>query len=354
MTEKQEFKKGVLLINLGTPLSYRSQDVFRYLSEFLTDGRVMDLPWIQRQFLVRGVIVPSRYRQSAKQYRCLWTKEGSPLLFYGRLVQKKLQQVLGNSYQVVLGMRYQSPSISHALEILRQEQIEELTILPLFPQYASATTGSIYQKVMEEMKHWQFFPKLIFINHYFDHPRLIETFCARAKQYPLSAYDHLLFSFHGLPERQIRKGNASSNCLTTNCCQQISMENRFCYRAQCFATAQAIAHRLNLNKERYTICFQSRLGKEPWIQPYTSDVIHTCAKKGYKRLLVFSPSFVCDCLETIYEIASEYNQEFKKLGGEELQLVEGLNDHPLWIETLKQLILENSFYSFLAGKTVNC
>jgi ferrochelatase len=337
----KEKKKGVLIVNLGTPRSYQPQDVFRYLIEFLTDARVIDSSWLKRQCLVRGIIVPSRYKQSAEQYRRLWTSKGSPLLVHGQLVQQKLEQALGPSYRVVLAMRYQTPSIGEGLEKLRQEQVEELLILPFFPQYASATTGSVYQKVMECLKHWQVFPKLVFINHYFNHPGFIQAFCARAKQYALSSYDHLLFSFHGLPERQIREGDVSGNCLSQTCCQQIGANNHSCYKAQCFATARAIAAQLNLNEKNYTICFQSRLGKEPWLQPYTSDVIHACAKARHKRLLVFSPSFVCDCLETTYEIANEYGQEFKNMGGEELQLVEGLNDHPLWIDTLYHMVLEN-------------
>lgn len=334
-------KRGVLIVNLGTPHSYQPKDVFRYLIEFLTDARVIDKSWIKRHLLVRGVIVPSRYKQSAEQYRRLWTKGGAPLLLYGKLVQEKLQNALGVNYHIVLAMRYQTPSIAEGLEKLRKEHVDELIILPLFPQYASATTGSIYQKVMEYLQNWQIFPKLTFINHYFDHPKFIDAFCTRAKQYSISSYDHLLFSFHGLPEGQIRKADMHGNCLSSQCCQQICQNNRSCYKAQCYATAQAIANQLGLNQDNYTICFQSRLGKEPWIQPYLSDVIHSCAQRGHKRLLVFSPSFVCDCLETTCEISHEYNQEFKKLGGDELQLVEGLNDHPVWIDALQNIILEN-------------
>lgn len=330
-------KRGVLLVNLGTPLSPKRRDVFRYLIEFLTDGRVIDSPWLKRQLLVRGVIVPFRYKQSAEQYGQLWREEGSPLLFHNEQVQRKLQHVLGHDYHVVLAMRYQHPSIAEGLEKLRKEEVDELMILPLFPQYASATTGSVYQKVMKEIQYWQIFPKLVFINHFFDHPTVIDAFCARALQYSVSSFDHVLFSFHGLPERQLRKAN--EGCLKFHCCER--GQNCSCYKAQCFATAHAIADQLNLTEKEYTICFQSRLGREPWIQPYTSDVLHACTKQGHKRLLVFSPSFVCDCLETTYEIASEYQREFKQLGGEELQLVEGLNDHPLWIQALQQIILNH-------------
>lgn len=332
-------KRGVFIVNLGTPQSPRKKDVFHYLNEFLTDYRVMDIPWLKRQLLVRGLIVPFRYKQSAEQYRHIWTKEGSPLLYYGKLVRERLQEALGSSYYVELGMRYQHPSIAEGLEKMRKELVDELIVLPLFPHYASATTGSVYEQVMECLKSWRLFPKLIFINQFYDHPALINAFSARGEQYSLSSYDHILFSFHGIPEKQIRKADLSGYCLSKNCCKKICMDNRFCYKAQCVATAQAIAEKLHFTPDNYTICFQSRLGKEPWLQPYLSDIIQECAKRGDKRLLVFSPSFVCDCLETICEISYEYSKEFKKLGGETLQLVEGLNDHPLWIDALKRIIL---------------
>lgn len=329
-------RKGVLLVNLGTPKSSEPRDVFRYLNEFLTDKRVIDFSWLKRQVLVRGIIVPFRYKQSARQYQALWTREGSPLLVHSRAVQKKLQEALGQHYQVKLAMRYQEPSIPKILAEFKLLQLDELVIVPLFPQYASATTGSVFEKVMEEIKNWVTFPKLTFVSHFYNHPRLIDAFCSRGEQYPIEAYDHLLFSFHGLPERQLRKSDVKGNCLSPNCCSQGC--NLSCYKAQCFATAKAIASQLNLSQEHYTICFQSRLGREPWIQPYASDVLHARAKAGDRRLLVFSPSFVCDCLETIFEISSEYKEEFLKLGGEELQLVEGLNGHPIWIDALKQII----------------
>lgn len=332
--------KGLLIVNLGTPSSHKPSDVFHYLNEFLTDPRVIDIPWLQRQFLVRGMIVPFRYKESAKQYRRLWTEKGSPLLVHGETLQQKLQFALGANYHVVLAMRYQSPNIFEGLEKLRQAQVEEIIILPLFPQYASATTGSVHQKVMESLQNWQIIPKLVFINHYFEHPLLIEAFYARSKQYDISSYDHVIFSFHGLPERQIKKADLAGKCLSRNCCQSMCKQNQYCYKAQCHATARAIAARLSIGEKDYTICFQSRLGKDPWIQPYLGDVLHTCASNGNKRLLVFCPSFVCDCLETTHEITYEYGEKFKKLGGEKLQLVEGLNTHPVWVEALRELVLQ--------------
>jgi protoporphyrin/coproporphyrin ferrochelatase len=331
-------KTGLLVANLGTPNSPELWDVFRYLNEFLTDPRVVDYPWLKRQLLVRGLIVPLRFRQSAELYKKLWTPEGSPLLVHGKAVAKQLQENLGSDFKVALGMRYQNPSIDSALEEIREEGVKEIIVFPLFPQYASATTGSVHQKVMESVKKWTNIPKMTFIDSYADHPALINAFCERARQYPIDSYDGIILSFHGLPSRQVVQANCKNRCLTEGCCNTLHKNNRLCYRAQCFATARAIAKELNLSD--YKISFQSRLGKEPWIEPYTSDVIHQMAKEGKKRLLVLCPSFVCDCLETTCEISYEYAEEFKALGGEELQLVEGLNSHPSWIEAIREIILE--------------
>jgi ferrochelatase len=334
-------KTGVLLVNLGTPKSPSVKHVFRYLNEFLTDERVIDLSWIKRQLLVRGVIVPTRVRQSSALYKRLWTAEGSPLLVHGIALKNKLQASLGDQYKVVLGMRYQAPSIQEALEELKMALVDEIIALPLFPQYASATTGSVHQKVMEDVKGWGVIPTLKFINSFADHPAFIEAFAARGRLYPLETYDHVLFSFHGLPERHLRMASPQGGCLTNTCCDRLSSRNQHCYKAQCFATVRALAQKLALNPQKYTVCFQSRLGKDPWIQPYTSEVIQDLAKKGAKRVLVFCPAFVCDCLETIVEITHEYGEEFKKAGGELLQLVEGLNSHPSWVEAVQKIILEN-------------
>jgi protoporphyrin/coproporphyrin ferrochelatase len=333
---------GVLLVNLGTPSSFHLKDVFHYLTEFLTDSRVIDLPWLKRQLLVRGVIIPLRVKQSAEQYRHLWIAEGAPLLVHGRAVQQALQQTLGVDYQVVLAMRYQSPSILKGLEELQRVRVNQIVVFPLFPQYASSTTGSVHQKVMEQVKKWTVIPKMTFISHYFDHPAFIEACCARAEPYLSEVYDHVLFSFHGLPERHIRKADPIGHCLSSHCCQRANSDSlSFCYKAQCYATARAIAERLAFPERSYTVCFQSRLGRDPWIQPYTTEMLRTCLSQGYKRLLVFCPSFVCDCLETTGEISREYGHEFQKLGGEILQLVEGLNHHPVWIQALSRLIKES-------------
>jgi ferrochelatase len=313
-------KTGVLLINLGTPDSPEPKDVYRYLIEFLTDPRVINFPWLKRQLLVRGFIVPSRYRNSARSYSRIWTEQGSPLLVYGKKVKNALQDILGSSYQVELGMRYQNPSIGAALEKLEGLRLQKLIIIPLFPQYASATTGSVHQKVMESLSRWQTIPSLRFIDSFATHPGYIRAQLEISQKYRLDQYDHILFSFHGLPKRQLSRSNI--------------------YLEQCYATASALTTQLELPKDRFTICFQSRLGKEPWIEPYTSETIAQRGKQGDKRLLVFCPSFVCDCLETLDEIGNEYAHQFYQVGGKRLDLVEGLNDHPAWIDALKTMILD--------------
>lgn len=333
-------KKGILLINLGTPDSPGVQDVKRYLTEFLMDGRVIDIPAWRRTMLVKGIIVPFRAPKSAKVYKAIWDEEtGSPLLHYSRLQQRLLQDRLGEGYHVELAMRYQNPSIPDALAELKQQQVDSIRLIPLFPQYASATTGSVIEKVMEVMRSWPTFPELSIVNQFYDNELMIDVFAEHAQRYQPETYDHFLFSYHGLPVRQLLHvdGSGTHVCDQAGCRERIDEANKFCYVAQCYATSRAIAERLGISSTDYTVCFQSRLGKTPWIQPYTSDVLKDVAAKGKKRLLVFSPAFVADCLETIYEIGTEYAVEFKELGGEQVQLVESLNGNPKWITAMEQL-----------------
>lgn len=324
---------GVLLVNLGTPDSPSPRDVKRYLTEFLTDGRVIDLPKVIRNLLVRGVIIPRRYKKSAKLYQSIWEKEGSPLLTYGEKVRQRLQERLGGPYQVELAMRYQNPSIEKGLEQLKG--FKHLVIFPLFPQYASATTGSVLQKVFESLSTWEVIPETRVVSTYFDHPSFIEAHVARAKEYDLEAYDHVLFSYHGLPERQVRKADDTATCLVQkDCCKK----NLRCYAAQCLATTEKIAGELEIPHEKWNLVFQSRLGKSSWLKPYSDQVIEKLAKEGKKKVLVFSPAFVSDCLETLEEIGFQYKELFIHHGGESLDLVEGLNDHPKWIEAIERII----------------
>jgi ferrochelatase len=335
---------GVLLAQLGTPDSPSVPDVRKYLREFLMDGRVIDIPVASRTLLVNGIIAPFRAPKSAKVYKEVWTERGSPLKFYSEDVVQLLQERLGDEYFVVLGMRYQNPSLDVALEGLRTMGLESIVVIPMFPQYASATTGSVYEKVMRIVKEWQIIPEINFVNRFLEHPKFLEAFTRLGKKYMAEhEYDHFLFSYHGLPERQIMKGDYTGNtCRLGSCCGTLHAANQHCYRAQCFQTTRLLAARLGLNEDQYTISFQSRLGKTPWIQPYTDEIIIELAKKGKKSVLVFSPSFVADCLETTIEIGVEYREVFEKNGGHHWQLVESLNNDPLWVETLADMVLSRS------------
>lgn len=334
-------KTGILLVNLGTPDSPDPKDVKDYLIEFLTDPRVIDIPYLKRQFLVRGVIIPRRYKNSAASYQAIWTKDGSPLMVHGLALEQKLAASLPENVFVKLAMRYKNPSIKEGLRYLIDKDIDHLIVLPLFPQYASATTGSIYEKVMDELKQELTFPKLTFISSFYDNPKMIEAFAERGNQANWQDYDHILFSFHGLPERQLKASDKGACCKQKeNCCSTLRNENRHCYSAQCYATAYAIANRLQIPSDRYTICFQSRLGSDPWIEPYASDVIRSLAAKKCKKILAFCPSFVCDCLETLFEFQEEYRHEFIRLGGDALDLVLGLNSEETWIEAVTQMMTD--------------
>lgn len=328
-------KTGILLVNLGTPDSYKTSDVRRYLTEFLTDPRVIDIPAVPRQLLVRGIIGPFRSPKSAKTYQEVWTDEGSPLLVISQKLRDLVAEQLGEDYQVELAMRYQNPSTASILEKFKAVPMKKLKVIPLFPQYASATTGSVHQEVMRIVSKWQIIPEIEFINSYPTNKGMIQTFVERGQAHDLSSYDHILFSYHGLPERQLIKADVNNHCVQSeDCCFNWTDKNYYCYGAQCYATTKEIAAGLGLEREQYSTCFQSRLGKQPWKKPYASDVIEALAKKGAKRLLVFCPAFTADCLETIIEIGEEYAEEFQEMGGKELHLVEGLNTHPTWVKTV--------------------
>jgi ferrochelatase len=334
-----KLKTGVLLVNLGTPDSPSVADVRKYLREFLIDERVIDINPVSRRFLVNFIIAPFRSPKSAKLYQQIWTEEGSPLLLNSEKQKELLQEKLGSDFQVELAMRYQKPSIKDVLQKFSKSIYKQIIVLPLFPQYASASTGSVHQKIMEEIERWQTIPEITFINSYHNHLLFIKAFADIGKKHSPENYDHVVFSFHGLPERQMLKADCFNHCLKENCCASITEKNAFCYRAQCHDTARLIAAELSLPEKKYSISFQSRLGKEEWIKPYTPTVVAERAKAGDKRMLMFSPAFTSDCLETIYEIGTEYHELFKLLGGEKVQLVEGLNENPTWIDAMQDIIM---------------
>jgi ferrochelatase len=330
-------KTGILIVNLGTPDEPKRSAVYRYLKQFLLDPRVIDINPIARNLLVRGIIAPFRSGKSAKAYQELWTENGSPLKYYGFRLVDQIQQLMGPEYIVELAMRYQSPSIETAIQKMMAEKVEKIVVFSLFPQYASATTGSVHEEVMRVLTKQQIIPSVDFISNYPTWAPMIALYAQNARKFDLASYDHILFSYHGLPQRQLRKGDQFNHCLkSADCCQTLTPTNQFCYSAQCYATTKAIAAQLDLKPEQYTVCFQSRLGADPWTQPYTVRTIEALAKSGAKRLLVFCPAFTADCLETIVEIGSEYKEDFEKWGGEHIDLVPSLNDAPGWASAIAE------------------
>jgi len=334
-------KKGILLVNLGTPDSTQVSDVRKYLREFLMDKRVIDIPAFPRWLLVNGIIAPFRAPKSAAEYRKLFDDRGSPLKYYTEDITQLLQEKLGEEYSVKYAMRYQNPSLPSVLDQFKKEAVRSIHVIPLFPQYASATTGSVIDRVMEIVKTWQVIPEMRFTSQFFEEALFLETIVDQGKiLMQQEAYDHFVFSYHGLPERQIRKASHEGYCVLGQCCATLNAQNRYCYRAQCFETTRLIASRLGIGEDNYTVCFQSRLGKDPWVKPYTEDVLKELASKGIKKVLAFSPAFVSDCLETTIEVGETYKEDFIHAGGEKWDLVPSLNAENKWVECLKQLVMD--------------
>lgn len=334
-------KTAVLLIQLGTPDSPSTSDVRTYLSEFLNDPRVIDIPWLPRKLLVNGIIVPFRAPKSAKIYKELW-KHGngkSPLLTHSINVKNILQEELKDkNITVELAMRYQNPSMDSVLERMHKANYEQIIIIPLFPQYASASSGSAIEKAMKLIQKWWVIPEIKIVNQFYNHEGYINSIVDRAKQFDFKEYDHILFSYHGLPERQVDKVYNDGLCSDQPCEIEINEENTFCYKATSYATTRLIAAKLGLEEKDYTVCFQSRLDKK-WLTPFSDKVVEEWGNKGAKKLLVFSPAFIADCLETIIEIGEEYQEIFESKGGEKVQLVPSSNDHPEFIACLKDLVI---------------
>lgn len=332
-------KKGVLLVNLGTPDSTKAPDVRKYLREFLMDKRVIDIPFLNRWLLVNLIIAPLRAPKSAKEYERLFDEKGSPLKYFGFEVRDKLREIVSDDYQVELSMRYQSPSLEEGLHALKN--CASIHVIPLFPQYASASTGSVQDKVMEIVKDWQIIPSIKFTSQFFEEELFLETIVDNGKKMmEKKEYDHFLFSYHGIPERQITKGSVGDYCQFGSCCDSLGDHNRYCYRAQCFATTRLLVEKLGLKEGTYTVTFQSRLGKTPWIKPYTDEVLEELPKRGVKNVLAFSPAFISDCLETTVEVGETYQEDFIHAGGESWDLVPSLNAEDKWVECLKKMATE--------------
>ena len=330
--------KGVLLVNLGSPDSPSVADVRRYLREFLMDGRVLDVNWVVRFCIVHFAILPFRPRQSAEAYHKIWTPAGSPLVVISHNVQAKLQQHV--SVPVELAMRYQNPSIPQAVRNLAQKGVDEVLLIPLFPHYAMSSFETAVERVKEAAASLAPQLRLTVQPPCFEDPDYIAALVGSAQEFLKRDYDHLLFSFHGLPERHLRKSDPTRrHCLATkDCCTTASLAHATCYRAQCFKTVAAFVKQAGVPEGKYSISFQSRLGRDPWLKPYTDFELPRLAQKGVRKLLVMCPAFVSDCLETLEEIGLRGRETFLEAGGSECTLIPCLNEHPLWLEALERMV----------------
>ncbi|MFZ2314074.1 MAG: ferrochelatase [Gammaproteobacteria bacterium] len=330
-------KKGILLINIGTPDQPDTKSVRRYLKEFLSDPRVIDISAIARWLLVNLFVLPFRSRKSAALYQKIWYKQGSPLLVHTKLLRSSLAKELGSDYKVVFGMRYGQPTIASALANLKD--CSSLNVIPLFPQYSSAATGSAIEKTLQVLQSNWNMPAIKIINEFYAHPGFISSYAELIKQsLAEKKVDMLLFSYHGVPERHIDKSKCVAACDHLHACPSITDDNQYCYRAQCHATSDLIAKELNLSPVLYRVAFQSRLGRTPWIKPYTDLLLPELIKSGVKSIAVVSPSFVVDCLETLEEINIRMREQWKVLGGEEFVFIPCLNHSALWVKGLAGMV----------------
>ena len=330
--------KGVLLVNLGSPDSPSVPDVRRYLREFLMDGRVLDVNWFVRFCVVHFAILPKRPKESAHAYQSIWTAEGSPLVVISRKVQAELQQRV--SVPVELAMRYQNPPIVEGVARLGNKGVDELLLIPLFPHYAMSSFETAVERVKEVARKIAPNMRVQVQPPCYADPDYIVALVGSAEEVLKKDFDHLLFSFHGIPERQIRKSDPTgTHCLNSpNCCEVVSSAHATCYRAQCFRTMAEFAKKANLPQGKYSISFQSRLGRHPWLKPYTDFELPRLAQAGIRKMVVISPAFVADCLETIEEIGMRGRQSFLDAGGAEFSLIPCMNEHPLWLAALEKMV----------------
>lgn len=334
-------KTAVLLMNVGSPDEPKIGAVWRYLTEFLNDKRVIDLPWLLSKFLVNFIIIPFRVRNSTKLYKLLWTEKGSPLIFHSFEMKQKLQAKLGDNFEVFVAMRYQKPDYKRVIRQIEERGFKKLILFPLYPHYAMSTTETTVVAVEQELKKQRVNIEMEVVNQFYDNPQFIKAFAEQGRKYYLANYDHFVFSYHGLPNRHLEKVHPGIKVNQCACQDAIPEHGRHCYRATCYATTRLLAKELELKPGSYTVSFQSRLDKN-WMEPFTDDVLLEKLREGKKRILVFAPAFVTDCLETIIEIGDEYREIFMEKGGEKLQLVESLNSEPVWIETMARLILDKT------------
>jgi ferrochelatase len=338
-----EIKRGIVLMNLGSPDSTRVKDVRRYLNEFLMDERVIDMPYLSRLLLVKGIIVPFRAPKSAAAYRSIWTKEGSPLTVISRQLEQAVQQQVKEP--VALAMRYGTPAPWTAYDELLKKvpDLEEVVLVPLYPHYAMSSyeTAVEYAKEIHAKKKYKF--RLTIIPPFYNEPVYLHALAESIKPFLQQEFDQILFSYHGIPERHVKKSDVTgSHCLKVNdCCNVDSPAHDTCYRHQCFTTTRLTAEMLGIPANKYRLSFQSRLGRDPWLQPYTAERLAQLPGEGVKKLLLVCPAFVSDCLETLEEMGVEGKEIFLHAGGESFTLIPCLNIHPLWVKAVAGYVQGN-------------
>jgi protoporphyrin/coproporphyrin ferrochelatase len=330
-------KTAVLLMNVGSPDKPELWAVWKYLTQFLNDRRVIDLPLVLQKFLVNFIIIPFRLSNSTKLYKLLWTEKGSPLIWYSFEMKEKLQVKLGSSYGVFVAMRYQNPDYRKIIKEIRSKGFKRLVLFPLYPQHAMSTTETTIEAVKNELEGTGIEMKVV--EQFYARPEFIKAFADQGRKYNIDDFDHLVFSYHGLPNRHLEKSHPGTGPLTCTCNISMPSHGRKCYKATCFATTRLLAEELGLEKHQYTVAFQSRLDKN-WMEPFTDEVLLEKLGEGKKKILVFAPAFVTDCLETIIEIGDEYKEIFLEKGGEKLQLVASLNSEGPWIDAMEVLVKE--------------
>jgi ferrochelatase len=342
-----DIKRGIILMNLGSPDSTEVKDVRKYLNEFLMDKRVIDSPWLFRLLLVKGIIVPFRAPKSAEAYKRVWTDEGSPLIVLTEQLKNALQKETEDA--VVVAMRYGTPSPKEAFDELseRNPSIEEVVLLPLYPHYAMSSyeTAVVYAEEIYRKEKYAF--RLKTVPPYYNDIAYITALAENIAPFLEQPYDHILFSFHGVPERHIYKGDVTGqHCLKTiDCCTKSSPAHEQCYRAQCFATTRLVTEKLRIPSGKYSVSFQSRLGRAEWLKPYTAMRLAQMPAEGIKNVLIVCPAFISDCLETLEEIAQEGRHTFMSAGGSSFAVIPCLNVHPLWIEAIKKLISDQAIHN---------
>jgi ferrochelatase len=333
-------KRGIILMNLGSPDSTDVKDVRRYLDEFLMDERVIDYPYLFRLLLVKGIIVPFRAPKSAEAYKSIWTNEGSPLIVFTKQLQEALQKQV--TEPVEIAMRYGNPAPKQAYDNLLKKihGLEEVVLMPLYPHYAMSSYETAVEFMKEVHRKNKYSFKLTTIAPYYNNEEYIHALAQSIRPYLQNDFDRLLFSYHGVPERHILKGDITgSHCLKSpNCCVVDSPAHKYCYRHQCLKTTDLVTNELRIPKEKFELSFQSRLGRDKWLTPYTAQRLSELPREGARKLLVACPAFVSDCLETLEEIAGQGKEIFLHAGGESFTMIPCLNTHPLWVNAIAKWV----------------